>query len=369
MWKKIACFLLSVLSISSALADVTVFKNPYHISSVQWQDQFYQPKMAHPALTINTLNIDANQQVLLNFQDIFTDSRKALKILSAYCEVYFNKKIFTETMPSDTLKMLQDMIKQGASPQLKNYQHWNIDGEYLKITFDEAQVLPRYYGSQSVDVPLSLLAGVLNPTIFPDVFQLKNGDLLFQDLNCGQLCEGINRSTYGVDHTTVSHVGMVVSVNGDQPQLVEAIGAGVTLTPLDQFLLRSEDMVGHPRVMVGRVDDQEKPLIPAAIKAALHDLHAPYNATFSPTGPGFYCSQLIIHSFFEANHNRSVFATYPMNFKEEGHEKFPAAWVHYFSDLKKPIPQGEIGSNPGQLSRDAKVHVIYFYGELRPAIS
>lgn len=369
MQRKIYCFLISFLFISFSWANATVFKNPYNISSLQSQNQFYQEKMAHPALTINTFNIDAKKQVLVKFSDLFTDEKTALKILSTYCQIYFTKKISAESMPKENFAMLGKMIKAGIAPKLENYRHWNVDGEYLKITFDEAQVLPRYYGVQTVDVPLSLLAKVLNDTLFPNVFQLHIGDLLFQDLQCGELCDGINSTTYGVGHTVVSHVGMVVSVDGDQPQIIEAINQGVTVTPLDEFLLRSEDTSGHPRVMAGRVDDQEKTLVPAAIKEAMKDLSAPYNATFSPHGPGFYCSQLIIQSFLQANHDNAVFATYPMNFKEEKSHTFPKAWVDYFAELQQSIPQGQPGSNPGQLSRDPHIDILYFYGDLRPAIS
>jgi hypothetical protein len=53
-----------------------------------------------------------------------------------------------------------------------------------------------------------------------------------------------------------------------------------------------------------------------------------------------------------------------MNFKTKDNV-YPKAWINYFATLKQAIPQGEIGSNPGELSRDPRIKVVYFYGELR----
>eukprot|EP00121_Abeoforma_whisleri_P005710 Awhi_evm1s5180 len=39
------------------------------------------------------------------------------------------------------------------------------------------------------------------------------GDLLFQDLDCVELCDAITSVTFGYENTQVSHVGMVVFVS------------------------------------------------------------------------------------------------------------------------------------------------------------
>ena len=356
MFKKSFLIVTGLIVASVAFAtDLTLLKNPYNITSLRLKTEFYQEHMAHPSLTIETINVDAKNQHVLNFSDLVTDQTKALKIMAAYSRAYLLKKVNTPT----------DFFKTGTEPVLKNYSHWNIHGDYLEVTFDRAQVTPSYYGIQVVDIPLSLLADGLNPILFPNVFKLKAGDLLFQDLACGELCDGINSTTYGYKNTVVSHVGMVVSVNNAVPMVIEAVSAGVKLTPLNEFLVRSLDQAGHPRVMVGRVNDQTKPLIPKAIQDAMQHLNAPYNATFSPDAKGFYCSQLITRSFFEANNNRDVFATHPMNFKTDHPHEFSPAWAHYFEELKQPIPQGKPGNNPGMLSRDLIVSIVYFYGQLQ----
>lgn len=344
-------------------SDTTQFYHAYGVSGERSSIENFPPHFAHPTLTVKTTNIYIKNKQELKFSDLFSDQEKALQILSDYCKRYFTAKLVQENLPQENKKFRLQMIDTGTAAQLQNYQYWNIKQNYLQITFDRAQVEPSYYGIQTVDVPLSLLANVLNPKIFSAAFKLQPGDLLFQDLDCGDLCDGINQATYGYNHTTVSHVGMVVSVTGKEPMLIEAVSNGVQFSSLDKFLVKSQDKEGHPRVMVGRVNRQTATLIPVAIKTARSYWHYPYNPTFSPNAKGFYCSQLIVKSFFVANHYQPVFLTYPMNFKT-ANNTYPVAWVRYFAELKQPIPQGEAGSNPGMLSRDPKIKIVYFYGDL-----
>mgnify|MGYP003338349778 CR=1 FL=1 len=56
---------------------------------------------------------------------------------------------------------------------------------------------------------------------------LQVGDLLFQDLDCGPLCDAIEAVTEGAEGRDFSHCAMVVQV-GDSLKVVEAIGSEVT---------------------------------------------------------------------------------------------------------------------------------------------
>lgn len=358
----VTCLILTHLGLAS---EIILLPNPYQITSLRLTTEFYQEHQAHPSLSIESINVDAKKQQILKLSNIFIHQEKALKIAAAYSQAYFIKMLTEENLPKNNFDMRANFIKTGTSPLSEHYRHWNVHADYLEITFDRAQIAPSYYGPQVVDIPLILLADLLNPALFPQHIKLKAGDLLFQDLACGELCEGINSTTYGYKSTIVSHVGMLVSLHHSAPMVIEAVSTGVKLTPLNEFLVRSEDSFGHPRVMLGRVDDRTKPLISDAIKNARQHLHAPYNATFAPDGSGFYCSQLITQSFFEANHQKTIFASHPMNFKTEHPNAFSPAWIRYFSELKQPIPQGKLGNNPGMLSRDPHVRIMYFFGDLR----
>jgi len=197
-------------------------------------------------------------------------------------------------------------------------------------------------------------------------FNLKVGDLLFQDLNCGTMCNGIGQVTYGIHNTYMSHVGMIVSTKNNQPIIIEAVTRGVVETPLADFLNQSLDDTGRPRVLVERLVPSERKLIPAAVKYAKAQLGKPYNATFIPnSGKSYYCSELIYVAFWVANKQQSIFHTNKMSFKDPYTGQVTADWNAYFTALKIPPPEGLIGTNPGMLSRESVVQLVYQYGNLR----
>jgi len=196
---------------------------------------------------------------------------------------------------------------------------------------------------------------------------LQVGDLLFQDLNCGDLCNGIGEVTEGINHTYISHVGMIESIQNKNQKIIviEAIGSGVVETNLNQFLSRSHDANNNPMTFVERLKPQYQSLIPTAVHYAKLQLGKPYNATFSPTGPGFYCSELINFAFIHSSQDQSFFEQAPMNFANLSTHQITPAWQEYFAGLHAKAPQGEMGSNPGMLSRSNKLMLIGEYGHLR----
>lgn len=195
-------------------------------------------------------------------------------------------------------------------------------------------------------------------------YQPKVGDLYFQDLNCGELCDAITTSTYGYDHTQVSHVAMLVKT-GEHPEVIEATTPVVQQIPLEQFLARSVDENGNPRVMVGRLDSQYQSLIPQAVMEAQQWIGQPYNRDFRYHNheQRFYCSQLVYQAFAKANHGVAIFPLNTMTFKMNG-QTLPA-WQAYFADIGEAIPEGHKGTNPGMMSRDQNIKIIHYYGQLR----
>ncbi len=218
-------------------------------------------------------------------------------------------------------------------------------------------------------IKLFLISLTLLVTVSPVfAFKLKLGDLLFHDLNCGQLCNAITAVTQGYDHTDISHVAIVVRT-GRQSEVIEAIGKTVHATPLNKFLNRSLDKQGRPRVMVGRLTKPYQFLIPQVINYVKAWVGDPYNYSFTPNNhyQSFYCSQLIYAAFKLANHNHAIFLRDKMNFQDPKTGKYLPSWQHYFTSIHQSIPQGEWGTNPGALSRMSNIKIVYFYGKLRGA--
>ena len=217
------------------------------------------------------------------------------------------------------------------------------------------------YSSLVVVCLLSVTAGAANNSYKP-----QTGDLLFQDLNCGTLCDGIGQVTYGINKTYMSHVGMIESTGGNEPIVIEAIGKGVVETPLNTFLARSHDKSGQPMVVAGRLKPQYRYLIPGAIAYARQQLGKPYNASFAPnTGQSFYCSELIYKAFAYSNNNQAIFKLNTMNFADLNSGEITPAWKEYFNEIHATPPQGQIGTNPGMMSRESDIQIIYSYGKLR----
>lgn len=193
-------------------------------------------------------------------------------------------------------------------------------------------------------------------------FQPQLGDLLFQDLDCGPLCDAIETVTQGVDGAHFSHVGMVSRIEGRRVWVIEAVGKGVVETPLRSFLRRSAVKSGESKVLVGRLDSETARLIPDAIAAARTYLGRPYDNVYVMDTETFYCSELVYEAFLEANGGQPVFDLAPMTFKDPvSGETFPA-WKDYYAGLKASVPEGQPGLNPGGISRSPHVRIVHAYG-------
>ena len=66
---------------------------------------------------------------------------------------------------------------------------------------------------------------------------IQEGDLLFQDLDCGPLCDAIEAVTVGAKGNKYSHCALAIRKN-DSIKVIEAIGSAVTVTDLNAFLGR-----------------------------------------------------------------------------------------------------------------------------------
>lgn len=188
-------------------------------------------------------------------------------------------------------------------------------------------------------------------------FTYKNGDLLFQDLDCGELCDAIEAVTPGVGDKHFSHVGMVY-LAGDSVYVIEAIQDDVHLSPLSEFMARQADAKGQPKVIVGRVKEPYSRLISRATGYALQQRGVPYDPYFQYNNGRYYCSELIYDAFLEANNHRPFFRLYPMTYKNPRTKKLRPAWKAYFEDLETKVPEGKPGCNPGSIAVSEQVEIV-----------
>jgi len=195
-----------------------------------------------------------------------------------------------------------------------------------------------------------------------DGFAVLPGDLLFQDLDCGPLCDAIEKVTTGYQWANFSHVGLAAKDDDGNVVVIEAVSGGVEATPLQTFLGRSLDEAGRPKVAVGRLKAPYRYLIPSAIEEAFALKGRPYDKVFAFDNGAYYCSELIYEIFRRANKNTPIFEAQPMTFKDPDTDRTHPAWGQYFAELGVPVPEGEPGINPGGISRSDALTIFRVYG-------
>ncbi len=196
------------------------------------------------------------------------------------------------------------------------------------------------------------------------VSDLRGGDLLFVVNGQGN---NITDVTDGVDGLGIDHIAVFSDGN-----VIEAIPEyGVVEKPLDSFLIRLSD---RESVLVGRIEGVD---VEESVANARKFLGRPYDDIFMPSDSAIYCSELVQKSFVfkdglkERDQNvkevdskatgsgtkHFVFGTIPMSFHDST-GNVTEFWTKFYSARGLAVPEGEPGTNPGQLSRDPNVKIL-----------
>ena len=188
-------------------------------------------------------------------------------------------------------------------------------------------------------------------------FKLQEGDLLFQDLDSSPLCDAIELVTPGYNGANFSHIGLVV-LDNDTLKVLEAIPPKVMITNLDDFINRSFDKNGNPKVIVGRLKKEFTNSISNAVSYSKSKLEITYDEVFLINNETYYCSELI----FEAFEKDSIFQLKPMTFLHPKTKDTLKVWKDYYKEIEVEIPQNKMGINPGIMSLSNKIKMVHFYG-------
>lgn len=181
--------------------------------------------------------------------------------------------------------------------------------------------------------------------------ELKTGDLIFQSMNCGELCEAINQVTEGYKGIDFNHMGMVI-IENDSVFVLEASGNCVKLTPYQTFTSYTD-----LPMYVGRLKKRYEKLIPEAVSFGMNQLGLPYDNEYLYDNGKYYCSELIYDCFKAAN-KEPFFILYPMTFKSPNSKEFFSVWEEYYNNLNIKVPEGELGCNPGGISTSKKIKIL-----------
>ena len=195
-----------------------------------------------------------------------------------------------------------------------------------------------------------------------DKYNPKEGDLLFQNLDCGPLCESIENVEEGINGSKISHVGILIKGTDNNWYVAEALDK-VKITPLNEFLYRSKDASGNPKVIVGRIKDKYSSYT-SGFKNRLQALYnKPYDDEFKIGNNKFYCCELV-YEVFQNKEGKHLFKLKPMTFRNMHTGKIDSVWINYFKKLEIPVPEGKLGCNPANYSKSNKIRIIYSYGKM-----
>jgi len=186
----------------------------------------------------------------------------------------------------------------------------------------------------------------------------KNGDLLFQNLDCGPLCDAIENATFNDKNYKISHVGIIL-IEKDSIYVIEAFNK-VDKTPLQKFLNRSKTALNKPRVVHARLKKEYQKYIPTFLKRLKLQIGKAYDTEFKLYNDKFYCSELIYETLLDDN-KKPLFKVKPMTFKNKRTKKFDQAWISYFKKQQIPIPEGKLGCNPADYMQSNLINILYFY--------
>lgn len=181
---------------------------------------------------------------------------------------------------------------------------------------------------------------------------LKEGDLLFQHLSCGDFCEAIEKVTPAYQNVHFAHIGILIKNNQNKWVVAEAVSKGVCITNLDTFINRS----GKKNIFVGRVKPVYK--IPT-LKEIEKFVGKPYDTVFDINNDAYYCSELV-YFLYKNKNGKSIFQLNPMTYKDPETGKYFPAWIEYFKKMNIPIPEEKPGLNPGSMINQKEVFQTIF---------
>ncbi len=193
-----------------------------------------------------------------------------------------------------------------------------------------------------------------------DDFKLQTGDLIFQESCTGSMGSAIKEVTTSVEEYQFTHVGIVYIDENDSIFVIEATQPRVAKTPLLEYLYPEDEKDCPPVSVVGRLKPEYQHCVPKAIEEGLSLTGKEYDNGFVLGDDKYYCSELIYEILLKAN-GKPVFPLNVMTFKSPETDQISPGWVEHFKKYNLPIPEGELGINPGAMSRSDVIEIIHRY--------
>lgn len=188
-------------------------------------------------------------------------------------------------------------------------------------------------------------------------FKYESGDLLFQEYDCGEICDALRKVGSPLNGKLYTHVGLAYVV-GDSVYVIEAIDKDVHITPLYRFMARSVDERGRSKVTVARVTATYQNLAGRAVGFALEKRGIPYDHDYTYDNGKYFSSELIFDAYKTAHNGKALFDSESMSFRDPATGKLNSIWENYYREIGVGIPEGKSAPSPVQIASDENVEVV-----------
>lgn len=190
---------------------------------------------------------------------------------------------------------------------------------------------------------------------------MRSGDLVFSFK--GSRVGAIAAVEAGYRGARFNHMGVVVETPFGA-FILEAFPPEVRLTAYPVFARRHAGANGVPRLMFARLKPAHAGLIPTALAYGLAQRDVPYDERYLTDEAALYCSELVVDMFKHANGGAAFFAETPMSFSDPATGEILQHWIEHYADFGMPVPEGQPGSHPGEISLDPRLDIISVQGDI-----
>ena len=194
------------------------------------------------------------------------------------------------------------------------------------------------------------------------LFELKQGDLLFQNTGSDTIENAIKSSTATLFYKSYTHVGVAMKKDNKWFVLESIPKQGVILTPLNKFLNRNKTKFNKYQTTVARLENNYNMYISDAITFGLDRINSPYDDFYVWDDSSYYCSELVYKMFSSQSlpKDSMPFSIHPMTFNDSTGRPM-LSWINYYKNLNYEIPEGKIGTNPNLIASSPHIKFIHDY--------
>ena len=107
-------------------------------------------------------------------------------------------------------------------------------------------------------------------------------------------------------------------------------------------------------MVVGQLKDTVG--VARSVERAMQFIGTPYDFNFMPSDSAMYCSELVQKNYRYSD-GQLVFKPIAMSFHDKT-GKITDYWKEYYGRQGLTVPEGEPGSNPGDLSRSKAIQIL-----------